>query len=152
MYAGTGVLCFKVSDVQKSIRFYEAIGLTGWSHPSGLAGGVGRGLFGIYLMGFDCKGDWVNFRGADAFEVHARLRRSGIEAPGEPTGTSWMTEDPDGHKILFNTSQGELTPGVRQDRVAELLGGTEQHLVDWDASEECLQAFREHVLARFGSA
>jgi hypothetical protein len=59
-----------------------------------------------------------------------------------------MTEDPDGHKIFFNTFQSELTPAARQTRVGELLRWTEQDLVDWDASEELLQAFREHVLGK----
>lgn len=66
-----------MSEVERSVRFYETLGLTAFPHPSGLA--------------------------------------------------------------------------ARQTRVAELLRWTEQDLVDWDASEHCLQAFREHVLARFGS-
>jgi catechol 2,3-dioxygenase-like lactoylglutathione lyase family enzyme len=150
-YAGSPFLCLRVNDVEKSVRFYEALGLTVTRRePQGAT--VRRGNFSIYLMGFDSV-DCINFRGADAFEVQEQLRKNGIEAPGKPEhtrdpGTSWMTEDPDGHKIFFNTFQSELTPAARQTRVGELLRWTEQDLVDWDASEELLQAFREHVLGK----
>jgi hypothetical protein len=94
------------------------------------------------------------------------MPKSGIEAPGQPEragpdagppdarnpGTAWTTEDPDGHKIFFNTFQSEVTAAAKQARVRELLRWTERDLIDWDASEETLQAFREHVLAPFASA
>jgi catechol 2,3-dioxygenase-like lactoylglutathione lyase family enzyme len=152
MYTGTASLCLRVSDLEKSIHFYEALGLTASRHPSGIAASVRRGHFSIYLM-MTFGVDSINFRGADAFDVHAHLQANGIAAKGKPEhtqqpGTAWMTEDPDGHKIYFNTSQKEREPAAKRAHVAGLLRCTEGELVDWGASEECLQALRQHVLAK----
>ena len=62
-----------------------------------------------------------------------------------------MTSDPDGHAVFFNCHPSTVTSASRQARLGRVLGATEQDLVDLGASAECLHAFRERVLARFGS-
>jgi hypothetical protein len=64
----------------------------------------------------------------------------------------WTTSDPDGRAILFDCHPSLVTPASRHARLGGVLRATEQDLVDLGASAECLQAFREHVLARFSSA
>src|SRR5262245_46313063 len=80
---------------------------------------------------------------------------SGIEAKGKPEhttqpGTSWTTEDPDGHRIFFNTSESEWTADGKRAYVVNHLRALEQDLVDWGASGECRRALRQHVLPKLG--
>jgi len=161
MYVGQATLCLTVKDLEESLRFYEALGLKQVDNigAAGVSALVHRGNFSIFLMTFGQ--DSLNFRGADAFDVHENLQGKGLELEGEPErytnsdkggedGTSWMTYDPDGHGIFFNTHLSETTPDHKQAMVNGLLHNTEKDLVDLGASEECLRAFRE-LLARFGS-
>ena len=62
-----------------------------------------------------------------------------------------MYVDPDGHAVFFNCHPSTVTSAGRQARLGGVLRATAQDLVDLGASAECLQAFREHLLARFGS-
>ena len=161
MHVGAGNICLRITDLEKSVRFYEALGLSrveGFGMPEGVPGLsalVRRGNFSIFLMK-DFGEDSLNFRGADVFEISEHLRKQGLELKGKPErsssedGTMWMTYDPDGHGIFFNTHLRETTPEHRQERVRQALQNTEQDLVDLGASAECLFAFRE-VVAKFGS-
>jgi catechol 2,3-dioxygenase-like lactoylglutathione lyase family enzyme len=164
MYVGTGYLCYGVSDLERSIRLYQALGLevVGNSVPGQRTSAVlRRGHFSVFLIGWEGSTDCINFRGADAFAVRDYLRRQGLELPGEPQhgtdpetsdpSTAWMTADPDGHAIFFNTHAWEITPEHRADTVRQILHRTESELLDWGASDECLRAYRE-FLAKFGSA
>jgi catechol 2,3-dioxygenase-like lactoylglutathione lyase family enzyme len=160
MHVGAGNLCLRVTDLEKSIRFYAALGLSqvDGQGVTDLSALVRRGNFSIFLMTFG--EDSLNFRGADAFDIYEHLRGKRLELKGKPErytseergedGTAWMTYDPDGHGVFFNTHRRETTPEHRQERVCQLLQNTEQDLVDLGASAECLDAFRE-VLAKFGS-
>jgi hypothetical protein len=122
---------------------------------------VRRGNFSIFLMTFGQ--DSLNFRGADAFDIYEHLDAKGLELKGKPErytteepgegggdGTAWMTYDPDGHAIYFNTNLRETTSDHRQEQVRKLLSNTEQDLVDLGASAGCLGAIRE-VVAKFGA-
>lgn len=54
MYVGSGNLCLKVEDLDRSIRFYQALGLQvvpGAGVP-GQSALVHRGSFSIFLMNF----------------------------------------------------------------------------------------------------
>lgn len=161
MHVGAGNICLRVTDLEMSIRFYEALGLSlveGAGVPD-LSALVRRGNFSIFLMK-NFGEDSLNFRGADAFDIYEHLREQGLELKGKPErytneergedGTAWMTNDPDGHGVFFNTHVRETTPEHRQERVRQLLHDTEQDLVDLGASAECMDSFRE-VLTKFGS-
>ena len=161
MYVGAANLCLRVTDLEKSIRFYAALGLSqvDGEGVAGVSAVVRRGNFSIFLMLMFGE-DSLNFRGADAFDIYEHLRGKGLELKGKPErytdnefgddGTAWMTYDPDGHGVYFNTHLRETTPEHRQERVRQLLQDTEQDLSDLGASTECLDAFRE-VVAKFGS-
>jgi catechol 2,3-dioxygenase-like lactoylglutathione lyase family enzyme len=174
LFAGGPELCFRVKNLDESIRFYESLGLErvdGVGGP-GVSALVRRGGFRISLMTFgqDSRARATSggpsegydphlqlyFGSADAFEVQEHLRRQGLEPDGKPErgtrgGSVWMTSDPDGHAIFFDCHPSTVTSASRQARIGGVLRNTEQDLVDLGASAECLQAFREHVLARFGS-
>jgi len=161
MHVGAGNICLRVTDLEVSTRFYEVLGLSrveGAGTP-GLSVLVRRGNFSIFLME-NFGEDSLNFRGADAFDIFEHLREQGLDLKGKPErytseergegGTAWMTYDPDGHGVFFNTHLRETTPEHRQERVSQVLQNTEQDLVDLGASEECLLALRE-VVGEFGS-
>lgn len=157
MYLGSVNWCLRVKNLEEAVRFYTSLGL---ERVEGVGGGeaalMRRGSFSLYLM-HQFGGDSMNFRGADAFEVFEHMRREGwtLDGKPEPTqqpGTAWMTHDPDGHGIFFNTAAHETTPAYREAHVSQVLRNTERDLVDLGASEECLRAFREQILARFATA
>ena len=162
MFVGTASFCLKVKDLDVSKRFYTALGMEVVDEVPGQRVIVRRGSFNLALMTF-LERDLLNFRGEDAFTIYDAIRAEGLELPGRPEsydkekydadadGGCWATQDPDGHEILFDTNENEKTGAFRESRVADALEGMEQDLVDIGASEACLRAFREEVLARFGS-
>lgn len=146
MYAGTVSVCLRVEDLQASVQFYEALGFS--EVPGGMDGQsavMHRGSARLFLMNFGV--DSLNFRGADAFEVRAHLERSGVAAPGmaerqDDGGTQWLTEDPDGHVLFFNTHAREMTAAHRQGEVARILAAAVQDLSDVGADSDCIEALR----------
>lgn len=161
MYVGAPSLCLKVKDLERSRDFYHALGMEVFDEVPGQRVVLRRGSFSLALMTFLEK-DLLNFRGVDAFAIYDFLRDKGLELTGEPEryakekydsdadGACLATEDPDGHEILFDTNENERGEAFEQRRLTQLLKNTEQDLVDIGASNECLRAFREEVLDRFG--
>ncbi len=102
MYVGSGNLCLRVENLERSIRFYEALGLKMVSSEGapGLSALMRRGNLSIFLMK-NFGSDSLNVRGADAFDVYEHLCSEGLEPTSKPGhqedgGTNWMTQDPDG--------------------------------------------------------
>jgi hypothetical protein len=62
-----------------------------------------------------------------------------------------VDQGPDGNSIFFDTNVMERSEAHRQARISELLADTERQLQLYGASEECLHAFRDHVLNRYGN-
>lgn len=159
MYVGRPILCLKVSDLAASQRFYEALGLQALDATESRVV-MRRGSFCLALMTF-LEEDLLNLRGADAFAVRAHLQSVGLNPTGTPQhykkeefdadadGTCWPTSDPDGHALLFDTNEREVGPAAQQRLLTEILKSTEQDLLDLGASDECLTAFRQHVLHPF---
>ena len=146
MYTGTVSVCFRVEDLQAAVRFYEALGFS--EVEGGMAGHsavMHRGSARFFLMNFGV--DSLNFRGADAFEVRAHLERAGEHASGtaerqDDGGTQWLTEDPEGHVLFFNTHAREMTAEHCAGEVARILAAAVQDLADVGADEECIAAVR----------
>jgi catechol 2,3-dioxygenase-like lactoylglutathione lyase family enzyme len=159
MYVGSPTLCLRARDLEASRRFYEVLGMEVVDEVPGTRLVLRRGTFRLALMTF-LDENWLNFRGADVFAVHAFLREQGLELEGAPErysreqrgadadGACWSTRDPDGNVVFFDTNRGEEGGDLAQRRLAQLLRDTEQELSDLGA-EECLGAFRREILAKF---
>ena len=163
MYAGRSTFCLKARNLDASRHFYEALGLAVVEEVPGKRVTLERGSFWITLMTF-LDEDLLNFRGADAFAIHDHLDRQGISAPGEPEryrkekfdadadGACWLTRDPDGHAILFDTHKDEEGERAVRENVDRALRNAERDLVDAGASDACLEAYRQKVLTPFLAA
>ena len=163
MYAGRPHLCLKSRNLDASRRFYEALGLAVSEDLPGKRITLERGSFTITLMTF-LDEDLLNFRGADAFAIHGHLGSKGISAPAEPEryrkekfdadadGACWLTRDPDGHAILFDTNEDEEGESAARESIDRALRNAEQDLIDAGASNACLEAYRQKVLTPFLTA
>jgi len=162
MFCGTPTLCLKVNDLAASKRFYEALGFVTLDEYKDLRVVVRRGHFTIALMTF-LDANCLNLRGADVGEVYEKLKPEFPELAGELDrykagdydgaevgGACWLTEDPDGNVIFFDTNENEQGADYTQEQTSQILGNTEQALMDIGADEECLAAFRT-VLEKFGA-
>ena len=162
MYVGYPTLCLPATDLAASTLFYEALGLEEFQRVPDIRVVLRRGTLRLALMPFLSE-PWLNFRGADVFALHEHLRAGGLALEGQPQryergryqsdadGESWLTRDPAGHAVLFDTNRDEDAPERQPRRVAELLRSTEQELIDAGASAECLSAFRAELLAKFAA-
>ena len=163
MYAGRPHFCLKSKNLDASRRFYEALGLAVVDELQGKRIVLERANFRIMLMTF-LDEDLLNFRGADVFAIHDHLGREGISAPGEPEryrkekfdadadGVGWLTRDPDGHAILFDTNKDEEEESAARECVDLALRNAERDLIDAGASDACLEAYRQKILAPFLTA
>ena len=163
MYAGRPHFCLKSKNLDASRRFYEALGLAVVDELPGKRIVLERASFRIMLMTF-LDEDLLNFRGADAFAIHDHLDREGISASGEPEryrkekfdadadGVCWLTRDPDGHAILFDTNQNEEGESAARESVDLALRNAQRDLIDAGASDACLEAYRQKILTPFLTA
>ncbi len=163
MYAGRPHFCLKSKNLDASRRFYEALGLAVVDELPGKRIVLERASFRIMLMTF-LDEDLLNFRGADAFAIHDHLDREGISASGEPEryrkekfdadadGVCWLTRDPDGHAILFDTNKDEEGESAARESVDLALRNAERDLIDAGASDACLEAYRQKILTPFLTA
>ena len=163
MFYGSPTLCLKVEDLAASRRFYEALGFVPFNELDGRRVVLRRGHFTLALMTF-LEGNVLNFRGADVATAHKTLKSQLPELEGEPeryvpdqdneadaAGVSWLTRDPDGNTVFFDTNENEQGAAYKQQEVSQILRNTEQALLDVGASEECLAAFRGGVLRKFAT-
>lgn len=160
MDIGSVSLCLKTKDLAAARRFYEAIGLSVRDERAGKWIVMGAGTFRIALMAV-IEETTINFRGADIYALYEEARRSGYPLDGKPEsyearkygadadGDCWITHDPDGNTILFDTNETEIGPSYLAARVSRLLRDTHAELESMGASAECLEAFRHEIIAKF---
>lgn len=159
-------LCLPAKDLDRSRRFYEAIGMEVVEDVPGLRVVLRNGPFRLALMTFLTE-PLLNWRGGDAFAIHAAVTAALPDAPGEvprryraddldnavdTDGACWSTRDPDGHEILFDTHALETGDTGRTNRIARILRDTEQALERAGASRACLDALRHDVIEPFTDA
>ena len=163
MFYGSPTLCLKVEDLAASRRFYEALGFVPFNEVDGRRVVLRRGHFTLALMTF-LEANLINFRGADVAAAHRALKAQLPELDGEPeryvpdqsnqadaAGMSWLTRDPDGNTVFFDTNENEQGAAYKQKETSQILRNTEQALLDAGASKECLAAFRGEVLRKFAA-
>ena len=148
MNSGELTLCLKCADLEASSRFYAALGLEVLERTAErvvLKSGHGR----IALMSF-LEENCLNFRGGDAFALHAAGVAAELELAGEPErypaakygatadGACWSTYDPDGNNVFFDTNDAETSEAGRAERRRQLLEDTASVLQGLGASADCV--------------
>ena len=125
-YAGSFTLCIKTASTTTSRDFYRALGLEVTGNDDAHWVQMSNGDCTVSLMSF-LDANWLNFRGADPFEMHERLRGTGLALAGAPErysaedfgnpGAHWQTRDPDGNVVYFDTSDPEIIEPGDPERV-----------------------------------
>jgi len=155
-------LCLPAKDLDRSRRFYEALGMELVEEIEGVRAVLRNGPFRLALMTFLSE-PLLNWRGADTFVVHDTVKVACPDAPGAPNayraddpefeadadGVSWSTRDPDGHEILFDTNVLESSEAGRARRMTNILLDAERALERAGAPATCLAALREEVIDKF---
>ncbi len=152
MNSGMLTLCLKCADLDASSRFYEALGLEVLERTDErvvLKSGHAR----VALMTF-LQENCLNFRGGDAFALHAAGTAAGLELAGTPErypaakysasadGVCWSTHDPDGNNVFFDTNDAESSAAGRAAQRRQLLEDSAQMLQALGASGDCVATLR----------
>lgn len=160
MFAGSVTYCLKADNLEASKNFYVELGMDVIEEVKGTRVVLQRGMLSIALMPFLDR-NLMNFRGADVNGVYQSMKNAGLNVKGEPEvysasqysadadGTCWSTNDPDGNMILLDTNEEERQPEYVQERVKQALKNFERELTDLQASDECLNTYREAMLSKF---
>ena len=109
MFLGNFELCLNVTDVRRSLEFYETLGFkrVGGNIADGWAilenNNCRLGLYAGHI-----ESNLLNFRGGDVFAICEELKGRGLEfsqdAYREPDGSAGaILKDPDGNVVYFNT-------------------------------------------------
>jgi hypothetical protein len=103
----------------------------------------------------------INFRGADPFEVHRKAVETGIAFEGQPErykkekydagadGKNWLTHDPDGNNIFFDTNKNEIGEKGSALFFLRALDATRRQLVNIEAPTACRETFESEVVEKF---
>ncbi len=160
MFYGWTSICLKATDMAASARFYRALGMEVVEEFEA-ANGDGRivlrnGPFRLALMNF-LKENCIHVRCADVQEVHAAARAALPAVSGEPRsyraadvsatadGVSWMTRDPDGNAVFFDTNDTETGDAGQARLTAQILRDAERLLEAAGADAACRRALREVI-------
>lgn len=159
MFPGLVTLCLNTHNLPEMRRFYEALGLqVHIDQPTNVL--LNNGNVDIGLMTF-LEAPCLNFRGADPFAMHKSMKDQCPTLEGTPAqyekaqyaadadGASWMTYDPDGNGIFFDTNTLETGAGGAAFALQRVLDGAAKELANVGASDACRTAFRQEVQHRF---
>ncbi len=154
MYWGWTSLCLPATDLDRSARFYEAIGMERVEKVPSVRIVLGNGGFRLALMPF-LEGPLLNVRGADVPRACAAATERSPDHSGraesyEPddanrasaAGTSWLTHDPAGIPVLFDTNRNEEGDRFRRARARQILLDAENELERLGASERMRRELR----------
>ena len=141
--------CLKTADNERSAAWYRAIGIEVGSPSEGHHVHLETSDSRIELMTF-LPENWLNFRGADVFQVYDWLSATGLELEGEPVryteeeygsaGAHWQTRDPDGNQVYFDTTDDELIQPGSKDVVRRVLTTAIAQIEDIGAGAACKSA------------
>lgn len=159
MFPGKYTLCLKTVDVEGMVRFYGALGMSTriFANDNAMAW---NGDVHLALMTF-LNEHSINFRGADPFAVHQSALASGIAFEGKPArykkekykadadGGCWLTHDPDGNNVFFDTNANEIGARGRSFFLFKILDAARRQLADVEAPAAAREAFEAQVVDRF---
>ncbi len=156
MFPGHCTLCIPTTDLKGSQAFYEAMGMvTTNAHDQGVS--LSNGDLHIFLMGFQSQLSF-NFRGADPFAFYDLVAAAGIEPDGKPMsykkeqfnatadGGNWMTHDPDGTAIFFDTNEFDLSEQGNKQVLCRILDGARNQLINLGADDEVMKAYDDRIM------
>lgn len=154
MYWGWTSLCLPTRDLERSKQFYEAIGMKIVEEVPEVRVVLRNGPFRLALMPF-LDAPLLNVRGADVAAAHAAANDRQPDSDGsvelyeaddankaDAGGTCWLTHDPSGHAILFDTNRREEGAGFRRERTRQVLIDAEEELSAIGASPDLLASLR----------
>ncbi len=159
-YLGWASLCLPASDLELSKRFYLGAGMRLVSEMPGKRVILESGNFRLALMPF-LDAPLVNFRGGDVPAAYASVSEKLPTAEGAPEqytksqydadadGICWITKDPDGTAVLFDTHELEQGDEYRASRTLEVLEGAADTLEQMGADVRTLENLRSHVIEPF---
>jgi catechol 2,3-dioxygenase-like lactoylglutathione lyase family enzyme len=154
MFAGFFSYCLKTSNNKATRRFYEALGIeiTGNNDDSWVS--MGTADSHIDLMTF-LEENWLNFRGANIFEMYERLQTAGLDLEGNPEtytsdeygspGAHWRTRDPDGNVVYFDTTEAEQIKQGDPALLSRLCKTTLARLQAIAADPACISTFKTEI-------
>jgi len=159
-YFGWPSVCFRVTDLEESKRFYTHLGMRVIDQVAAKRVVLQHGAFNLALMTF-LDANLLNFRGGDIFAAYAHMKSAFPDLEGEPerytseqyestaSGECWATTDPDGNEIFFDTNQTETGDRYIRRRSLQILRNAEQELEALGADPDLLNAFKSQILERF---
>ncbi len=157
-FAGFFSYCLKTTDTVAARDFYQSIGLSVSGNNDENWVSMGTPDFHIDLMSFLGE-NWLNFRGADVFELYRRLHANGFELVGEPStyseeetgvrGMHWQTKDPDGNVVYFDTTDPEQITTGAPKLLQRVLDTALAQLTAIEADRACIDAFEAEIVEKF---
>lgn len=160
MFVGYFTYCLKTTDNVASRAFYQALGLQVAGNNDEKWVEIDTSDCHLDLMTF-LGANWLNFRGADVFELYDRMKASGFELEGEPVryteeelrgsapGAHWKTRDPDSNVVYFDTKDPELIVEGDSEALKRVLNRALRQLEEITADEACVTAFKTDVVDRY---
>lgn len=143
---GSPTLCFKATDLARSREFYEALGMEVVEDVPGVRVVLGLGSFRLGLFPF-LEEAWLNLRGADVSAVHGALKERSPALEGklqrykkgehgaDADGECWLTRDPAGNAIFFDTHADEREKPGEAETAATILALERAALDRWSRGD-----------------
>ena len=151
-YPGIFTYCMPSSAEPDAANWYKTLGfeLIGADQHIHL-----RHAFSDFDLMTFLEAPWLNFRGADVFELQKRMHdlQSQLNLPGEAIryteaeygtdGAHWQSKDPEGNVVYFDTTDQELISENNPKEIRSLLSRCTDQLATLTNSNDCIDAIRK---------
>jgi catechol 2,3-dioxygenase-like lactoylglutathione lyase family enzyme len=153
-------ICVRVKDLDASSRFYSKMGMELISEVPDQRAIFGLGGFRLALMTFIDE-NCVNLRGGDVFEAYKVFESEFPDLEGRPErytaqqydadadGSCWLTRDPDGNAVFFDTNELEIGPEYIRKRTLDILEGAAAELKAIGADSQLVERLQAELIAPY---
>ena len=157
-YMGWASLCLPTKNLERSKAFYLSSGFELISEVPGTRAILASGNFRLALMPF-LDDVMINIRGGEIAAVREAVRERFPEAEGEAErytkeqfaadadGVCWLTADPDGRQVLFDTHELEQGETYVRERSIEILEATAKSLEGLGAPASVVNKIRTDLIS-----